>query len=64
MNKLRALFPARFAPIIWANHVLHNVWETMIVSLARIRSDLITPTQSYVGFEPGGVLNVAMLRWS
>ena len=30
LNKLRALFPARFAPMIWAN----NVWEAVIISLA------------------------------
>ena len=26
LNKLRAHFPARFPPMIWANHVPLNVW--------------------------------------
>ena len=30
----------------------------------RIRSDLITPTESYGRFEPGGVLDVAILAQS
>ena len=41
MNKLRAHFPARFAPMIWANRVLLKVWEAVIISLPRIEREKV-----------------------
>ena len=41
LNNLRALFPARFAPMIWANRVPLNVWQAVITSLARIEQEKV-----------------------
>ena len=99
LNKLRAHFRARFAPMIWANCAPLNVWgggdyyiganqagkrarslfncisvtdgikineqnKSIGIGPLYLHTEFITPTESYGGFEPGGVSNVAILARS
>ena len=47
---LRAHFPARFAPMIWANRVPLIVWEAVIMSLPRIEREKVNVVCSSAGF--------------